>query len=257
VEKADSVRIALYDPSGKRVRQLRQKADTTAGYQYMTWRLDEDPVRQPGSPRRPRASESGDVIFPFYRGGGQAVLPGRYKVVVSRGNAKDSTYLEVKPDPRLPYRPEAALALRQLSERLHKSRQQLVEATDRLDEAKESTDKLLALLKDSDDASHRALEKQTKAMQESLKAQRALIVPAPMEKQGYGRPYRLTPLTKLNEAAQYLRAKPEVTASELRLVEHTEELTAEAIGKINTFFATAWADFRKTVEATPIKWMKE
>ncbi|MFN4145603.1 MAG: VPS10 domain-containing protein [Runella sp.] len=256
-QKTDSLRVDIFDQNGKLVRQLRQKADSSVGYRRIAWSLDENPVRQPGSPRRPRSNESGEPIFPFYRGGGQSVLPGKYKLVMSYGSHKDSTYLTVKPDPRMPYDANAAIAKRQLSDRLHQSRQQLTQAIDRLDEAKETTDKILAQLKDTEDKTLKALEKQVKTMQDSLKAQRANILPAPMEKQGYGRPYRLTALTKLNEAAQFLRSKSEVTPSEIRLVEQTETLTKEAIEQINAFFKRTWADFRKTVEATTLPLFKD
>jgi hypothetical protein len=41
------------------------------------------------------------------------------------------------------------------------------------------------------------------------------------------------------------------------LVEELETLTKESIEKINTFFAGNWADYRKKVEATPMKTFKD
>ena len=40
-------------------------------------------------------------------------------------------------------------------------------------------------------------------------------------------------------------------------VKESEELISQAIEKINKFFATDWAAFRKQVEQTPIKIFKD
>ena len=55
----------------------------------------------------------------------------------------------------------------------------------------------------------------------------------------------------------FVRSKPKLTPTETRLVEQTELLTKESIGKINAFFASQWADFRKAVEGITLKQFKD
>lgn len=260
IARVDSVVIRIYDEAGKMVRSLRQLPDSTGMYQTL-WTLTEtSAVRMPGTPRPRRgaeAAEGGGRGFGGGGGGGAEALPGRYKVVLRYGKDRDSTFVTVKSDPRIPFDKEAAMAKRAMSERINKSIRQLTEAVDRLDEAKDITDKVLAQLKDQEGKEAKDLEKKVKAMQDTLKNKRDIIIPKPMEKQGYGRPYRLTAQTKMQEAMMFVRSKPKLTPTETRLVEQTELLTKESIGKINAFFASQWADFRKAVEGMTLKQFKD
>jgi photosystem II stability/assembly factor-like uncharacterized protein len=258
--RTDSVFIRIYSENGQLVRTLRQMPDSSGVYRTV-WNLQEqNPQRMPGVPRPRRGAEGegGGGGRGFGGGGGGAeALPGRYKVVLSYGKAKDSTMLNVLPDPRIPYNREAEIAKRALGDRLTKSIKQLTEAVDRLDEAKELTDKVLGQLKDVEGRDMRDLEKKTKAVQDTLRNKRDLIIARPMDKQGYGRPYRLTPLTKLQETTILLRTKPAVTTTETNLVEQTETLTKEVVATINDFFAKQWPEYRKAVEGTQVKLFKD
>lgn len=259
--RTDSVFIRVYNESGKLVRTLRQMPDSSGVYRTI-WNLQEqNPQRMPGVPRPRRGAEGegggGGRGFGGGGGGGLEALPGRYKVVFSYGKEKDSTFVNVLPDPRMPYNREAEIAKRTLGERLTKSVKQLTEAVDRLDEAKELTDKVLGQLKDVEGREMRDLEKKTKALQDTIKKKRELIIARPAEKQGYGRPYSLTPMTKLQEAMMFLRSKPSITPNETLIVEHTETLTKEVIDAINDFFGKQWPEYRKTVESTQVKLFKD
>jgi hypothetical protein len=79
-----------------------------------------------------------------------------------------------------------------------------------------------------------------------------------LEKQGYGRPYRVTPLTKAQELMMYLgnrQSSPSKTES--IILEQFDGLTRESIAKINVFFANNWLDFRKKVESMKINMFKD
>jgi hypothetical protein len=67
----------------------------------------------------------------------------------------------------------------------------------------------------------------------------------------------LTPQGKVFEAYRYIQSKPRVTAAERNLLKDAETLTEEAVTKVNEFFATQWADYRKKVAAAPLSMFKE
>lgn len=84
------------------VRWINEKGDTirrnsikpAGGLQKLYWGLNEDGVR--GASRREVQKEDDAP-------GGASVLPGRYKCIVAYKTHKDSTWVEVKPDPRIVY----------------------------------------------------------------------------------------------------------------------------------------------------------
>jgi hypothetical protein len=101
-------------------------------------------------------------------------------------------------------------------------------------------------------------DKKVKAMQDSLKATRYLIEPKPMEKQGYGRPYRQTALTIWREAyyaaagSPYSGGKPFApNAEDEKLIKDAEQYTEQALSQVNAFFSTQWEPFRKEVLGKP------
>ncbi|TAE26670.1 MAG: hypothetical protein EAZ91_17410 [Cytophagales bacterium] len=256
--KADTVMVRVYDDAGKLVRTLRQLPDTTMGMQRITWNLTERGPRTPGTPkpRNPDAESSGGGGF--FGGGGASVLPGRYKLVVAYAGGRDSTYVQVQPDPRVPYQAEAVAARKTLLERINKVQAQLTDATDRLADAQTDTDLLLGQYKERTGKDVDALRKSTKTVQDSIKVQRERIIGKRMEKQGYGRPSNLTPLAKLLEARQYVSGRPGMpTATETRLVEQAEQLGRAALEQVNGFFRTQWTPFRQQAEPKPQSVLRE
>jgi hypothetical protein len=134
----------------------------------------------------------------------------------------------------------------------------LTEATDRLTEAEEVVISLQNQLKDKDDTEYKALKEANKAMQDTIKLKKELIIGKKLEKQGYGRLYQITPQQKLFEAMNYLNSKLIApTTSDLNLVDQLEFLTAESIQKVNTFFSKNWIEYRNKVQANPIKTFKD
>lgn len=246
--KKDTVFVKIYSSEGKLIRTLQHKPDSS-GYQVLQWNLTEKGIRYPGSPKLKKDAEDTN---------GQPLLPGMYKVVFVAGEAKDSTYLEVKTDPRVKNSLEVTLAQKSLLSRIEKSINKLTEATDRLTEAEEIVKLIQTQTKDKEGKEVIALAKESKTILDSIKVTRELITGKKIEKQGYGRPYQLTPESKLFETIRHITAKQvKPTNADLILVEQFETLTKESIAKVNSFFINKWAEFRKKVEATPLKAFKD
>ena len=247
--KKDTVFVAIFDEMGKQIRTLTQLPDSTLGAQRLIWNLSEKGTRQIGS-AKPKKNDPEPQ--------GSAVLPGIYKLVFKFAGGSDSTFLTVKADPRLAFDAAAETAKRSLQARLNTSVVRLTEATDRLAEAQELTDKLSGQLKDKEGNDFETLRKSVKSMQDSLKVQREFIMGKTSEKQGYGRPFSLTATSKLQEARMYVAGKTTApTATETTLADHAELLTKQAIDRVNGFFSGQWASFRQKIEAAPLGLFKD
>jgi hypothetical protein len=246
--KYDTVFVRIYNDQNKLIRTLQHKPDSI-GVQAVYWDMTEKGVRMPGTPKPKKNA-------PDSRG--YSVLPGKYKVVFASGDAKDSTSVTINDDPRVPTPREAQLAQRTLMDRMGKSIVQLTEITDRLTEAEETTKQVQSQLKDREGKTFEDLGKACKSMLDSIKTKRELITGKKFEKQGYGRPYQVTPQGKIGEISYYVGTKTTApTNDDVKQVEILEELTKSIVEKVNKFFAEDWTNYRKKVEGTPMSPFKD
>ncbi len=246
--KADTLFARIYTQEGKLIRTLTDTRIDT-GLNFIDWGLDEKGVRYPG---RQRTRGQADEI------GGLAAMPGQYKAVVQYGSFKDSVQVEFMADPRVPFSKEVYQAKRSLIDRLAKTFGKLTQATDQLDESNDIATKVAAQLTGVDTKEAKELLKAAKAQQDSIKTIKEMLNGKRLEKQGYGRPYQLTALQKLNEAQGTINAKPVAPgAQEVKLVEQAEELSKQFIDRVNAYFTKDWPAFRKKVEETKVSLFKE
>lgn len=87
----DTVSFMVYTKNNELIRTIKNKYDKN-GMHRMYWRMDEKGINYPSrkAPKKKRGEN-----------GGVGVLPGTYKIVMSFGDQKDSTMINVKFDPRL------------------------------------------------------------------------------------------------------------------------------------------------------------
>ena len=248
VMKYDTVYVRIFNTENKLIRTLQHKPDSV-GYQAVMWNMTEKGVRYPNAPKPKKNAPDGN---------GLEALAGKYKVVFTCGDAKDSTMIEIKDDPRVSISKEVRMSQRALFSRMEKSIMQLTEATDRLTEAEDVAKSIQSQVKDKEGKEFEDLGKASKSIQDSIKVKRELITGKKFEKQGYGRPYQVTPQGKIFEAMNYVNSKQIApTNADINIVEQLEILTKESIEKVNKFFSNNWLDYRKKVEATPLKTFKD
>jgi photosystem II stability/assembly factor-like uncharacterized protein len=246
VVKFDTVFAKIYDEANKLIRSVTHVPDST-GMQQVVWDLGEKGIRMPGGQQRGRRGGGGGDPR------GMDALPGRYKVVLSFGDQKDSTYITVKSDPRATFDRNAAVARRASYEKLSESIKKMNDAMTKLDKASEATERISAQIKDQEGKEMEDLRKTVKEMQDSIKLKKELIIPKALEKQGYGRPYVNTASTKAQEAIMYLRSRSNAPANtENSLMSQAEAMTNEAVSKIDVFVNGQWAEFRKKIDG--MKW---
>jgi hypothetical protein len=244
--KLDTVQVRIFNDKNEQIRSLRFKADTGINIKY--WGMEQKGARFPGSPKpRPDAPEPR----------GLQVLPGTYKVVYQLGDAKDSSMITVKDDPRTGNRNSIKIAQAAMVERLQKGSEKLNAGMDRLTEADDLLKKMDAQLKDVEGRSADSLRKATKAMQDSVKAIRESIAGKRIERQGYGQLPQVTVLNTWQQAYQSIVSKTIAPgAQEEMLVKRAEGMMENSVNRINNFFNGAWKQYRTQVETTKVDLFK-
>jgi photosystem II stability/assembly factor-like uncharacterized protein len=245
--KTDSLQVKIFNEKGENIRNLKWKADT--GFNRQWWGMEERGVRNPGSPKpRPNAPEPT----------GLQVLPGTYKVVLTLGKESDSTYVTIKDDPRVKKSAETIAAQRSTIERLRKSAAKLTEGMDRLSESEETLAKLQTQMRGLEGKELDSLRKVTTATQDSIKAIREFISGKTSDRQGISRNSGITVISTMQDAQRYIMAKSVAPGKqEEQLVANAESMINAALKRINAFYASRWADYRRHVEATKVNLFKE
>jgi photosystem II stability/assembly factor-like uncharacterized protein len=244
-KKIDSLQVKIYNDKNELIRNLKWKADT--GFNRQWWGMEERGFRQPGQARTSGAEP-----------GGLQVFPGTYKVVLTYGKESDSTFVTIKDDPRLNKTEDVKLAQRKMLERLRKSSDKLVTGMDRLSESEDVLNKMSTELKGLEGKEMDSLRKATIAMQDTIKKIREFISGRNSDRQGLSRPPQITVLSTMQSAQQYIQSKSVAPgAQEEQLVKNAEDMIAEATKRINNFYASRWADYRKLIETTKVNLFKD
>jgi hypothetical protein len=189
---------------------------------------------------------------------GRDVLAGKYKFIVSVGNQKDSVWVEVKDDPRLPSKNEVVLAQDAALAKLQPANDKYNAALDLMDDAELILAGLKTEWKDKKDKGVDTLNKAHKIISDKLKDMRAYMMGKKQEKQGYGTVPVITPIGTIRNASMLIGGKNSIPAEqEQAAIEAAIAAANEIATKVNVFIEKDWADFRKLVEANPIKKFKE
>jgi hypothetical protein len=207
--------------------------------------MDEKGFRNPGQPKpRPNAPEPR----------GFDVFPGRYKIVLNYKGESDSTFIEIKDDPRLENRNQIKQAQRDMHARLRKSSEKIIEIMDRLTESEEVVNKIQNQIKGIEGKEEDSLRKAGVVTLDSLKKIREFISGTPDDRQGISRTGQVTVMTKVQQAIQYISSKNLAPGEqETSLVQMAEEAIAEAVEKSNQFYNGHWKKYQQQFQNTQIK----
>ncbi|MCI0695648.1 hypothetical protein L0337_27055 [candidate division KSB1 bacterium] len=238
--KADSVTIEILDANRNVIRTM--KAEALPGINRTTWELRRKAFRDPDDePRRPNAPERP----------GPLVLPGRYTVRLSLGNQKDSTSVTVLPDPRKEATPADMQAKYTLIERVGANLELAAEAIDRLRSTKESIDAVMKKMNDRQDETAKAIQKQSKAMQDSIQT----LVEQINQKEVQGIRRDPNPVgARLSSVYFALQTSWDAPAPAEKInLKHAEETLASALGKVNYFYQQVFPGYQKAVDEAGVR----
>jgi len=166
--------------------------------------------------------------------------------------------VEVKDDPRLPSRNEVVLAQDAALLKLQPANDKYNAALDLIDDADLTLVGLKAEWKDKKDKGVDTLNKAHKIITDKLKDLRAFLMGKKQEKQGYGTVPVITPIGTIRNASMLIMGKNTTPGvqEDAAIVDALKAADVVA-SKVNAFFEKDWADFRKLVEANPIKKFKD
>ena len=258
------VKVQIKDIQDSVIRNLSFKVDSGLNRNY--WGYEQKGKRGAGAPKtggggRRMMDEEGDAgagnaddkEFP-----GREVLPGKYKIVVIANDKKDSTWVEVKADPRIASVNDVVLAQDAYSAKLQVSNDKFNAALDQIEDAELILAGLKAEWKDKKDKGVDTLNKAHKAVTEKVKGLREMMFGKKQEKQGYGTVPVITPISIIRAANMLINAKNTMPGTqEDRAIENAATAADNVVSKVNAFFAKDCADFRKLVEANPVKKFKD
>lgn len=265
IDSLKKVKVQIKDANDKEIRNLSFKVDSGLTKNY--WGYEQKGKRGAGMPKLgvagglggrrmmtgPQAENNEDKE---YRG--RAVLAGKYKVIVTANNKKDSIWLEVKEDVRVTNKTEIVKKQDELMDKFQPSADKLNTVLDQLDEVDALLVQLTTEWKDKKEKGLDTLNKTHKKVTASAKTLREFISGKKQEKQGYGTVDVITPMTTIRAATMLIAGKNTVPGEqEEQKLKDAEAAIQTVVAKANEFFTNEWAAFRKLVEATPIKKFKD
>jgi hypothetical protein len=265
-DSTKKAKVQIKDSRDSVIRNLTFKIDT--GFNRTYWGFEQKGNRAAGAPKsggggggRRMMDEEASAAANSEEDReitGRDVLSGKYKFIVSVGNQKDSVWVEVKDDPRLPSKNEVVLAQDAALAKLQPANDKYNAALDLMDDAELILAGLKTEWKDKKDKGLDTLNKAHKTISDKLKDMRAYMMGKKQEKQGYGTVPVITPIGTIRNASMLIVGKNSIPAEqEQAAIEAAITAANEIATKVNAFIEKDWAEFRKLVEANPIKKFKE
>ena len=234
----DTADVKIYNANNELIRSLKWTVDS--GFNRKSWGMEAKGIRQPGSAKpKPDAAEPG----------GMQVFPGTYKVVIALNGVKDSNYVMVKSDPRVPENTEIRKAQNALLESMTSTADKLTKGYDMLADAEEIAKKFEAQFKGTEGKEADSIRKRSKTIQTDITKIRDFVEGKKVERQGYGQIPVETVLTSYREARSYIVGKNVSPGNQERaLVTKANQKMEEAVVKINNFFAVNWKQYQEFIE---------
>jgi photosystem II stability/assembly factor-like uncharacterized protein len=242
----DTAMATIYNSNNVLVRNLTWRVDS--GFNKQIWDFEENGLRMPGTPK-PKPTDA----LPA----GETVLPGAYKIVVQYLNAKDSTTILVKNDPRTTDNTSIRIKQTETLSALKTQVEKLTLGIDQLQDAEDIIKKLEVQWKDVDNKNIDSLKKEHKKLNDEIKNIREFVNGKKVERQGYGKLPETTVMTCIQEAFTHVKSKNALpNKQEELLIQKAHKKIKEALQKINTFTSTSWKAYQQKVESTPISIFK-
>lgn len=245
VPKDSRAKIEVYDEAGERIRSFSARIDT--GMTRISWDLRRDGVRFP-SRQEPRGEEG--QMPP-----GIEALPGKYKLVFTFGDLKDSTYVTVHGDPRR----DIPMADRRAKLAAYNEYKSMVEKAaksfDQLKDARKSIRMVNDALANAPDSLKQDVVKLGKSLTDSISVLEKLFM-MPEELKGIQRSSDDLSFM-LRGATQYLNSQDGAPGTNARnMLNLAREKTGEVLQQVNAFFEQDFAAYRQKVVTLEFSFFK-
>jgi photosystem II stability/assembly factor-like uncharacterized protein len=235
----DTAKVEVLTMKGELLRTF--KTAVKKGINQTVWGLDRKSERMPSMPKpEPGAPEPG----------GWDVMPGSYRVRVTYLKSSDSTTVNVKADPRLPFSEQEMLANTAFIDTLYQRVHIATDAADRIRAAKKTIEQIAGIIRERTDSTAKNVKDLGIALQDSIKRLTEMIDDP--EVQGIrSNPALLE--NRLGSSLAYAGSSwfpPEET--ERTALRHAMIGLKALADAINTFFERDWPKYKNAVDAAKI-----
>ncbi|MBL7817680.1 MAG: hypothetical protein JNL70_21920 [Saprospiraceae bacterium] len=235
----DKAKVTIFTEGGDTVRTFTASLDS--GMNRIFWPLNRNGGRFPAW--EDRAGDADDVP-----GTGGQVLPGRYKVVIALKGEKDSTFVNVKADPRV------NVTVKDLEEKdaarkdLSDMTQRITDAFNRLKEANKTVGLVDGSMVNAPDSTKKDIEKLGKAMKDSILTIQKMFM-SPNDAKGIVRVAGVL-MDAIQKASFLIATSPGKPSSNAQAaITAAKVKTKEVLTKVNQFFEKDWPKYQQKVEA--------
>jgi photosystem II stability/assembly factor-like uncharacterized protein len=237
----EPVQIEIFNASGEKIRTLQDYP--VAGINRASWRLDEKGFRQPGATQERGSQEPG----------GLSVFPGKYMVRYSYSGQSDSTWIEVRIDPRVNYNMSDLIARKEYVLTFQKKVDKLTAAMELIKQAQDAVDLVTKEIPTGRSDELRALRQETKTVKDTLAAMMNRISPErPAETQ------RAAP-AEYNLRSQVMGAISSasdgfdaLSDTQKTAVELAEKELKKMLDQVDVFFTITWPAFKETISKSSV-----
>lgn len=236
----EPVKIEIFDSNGVKIRTLQDYP--VAGINRTSWQLDEKGFRQPGATQERMEQEPG----------GLPVMPGKYRVKFTYGGQSDSTEIEVRMDPRVPFRMSDLSERKEYVLAFQKKVDKLSEAIDRIKQAQESVELITKQIPAGRSEELSTLRKETKAVRDTLASLMNRISPERPTDTQRAKPAEYNLRSQVTNA---LYAASDgfdaLSSTQKTAVELAEKELLKMLGQVDDFFTVTWPAFKETIMKSP------
>lgn len=237
----EPVQIEIFNLTGEKIRTMQDYP--VAGINRASWRLDEKGFRQPGSTQERGGQEPG----------GMSVFPGKYLLKYTYGGQSDSTWIDVKIDPKVPYKMSDLITRKEFVLDFQKKVDKLTAAIDLIKQAQEAVDLVAKQIPAGRSDELRTLREETKTMKDTLASMMNRISPErPAETQRASpAEYNLRSQVSgaLSSASDGFDA---LSGTQRTAVELAEKELKKMLDQVDVFFTTTWPAFKETISKSSV-----
>jgi hypothetical protein len=237
--------IRVITEGGDTIRTFKSDLDT--GMNRITWFLNRKGIRFPSwdDPREDADEPSGG-----------SVLPGRYKLVISFNGEKDSTFVNVKLDPRSEMTMPDIAAKDAVMQDFQKIVDKAGKAMARLREADKTISLVDAQMINAVDSVKTDLSKSGKMLKDSILNMKKMFMSAPDAKGIVRSGEAITnDIYKAMSMLNSSRTKPQANA--MVAYNAAKRKVENVVDKVNTFFEKDWTKYQQKVETVKYSLFKK
>ncbi|MEM8524956.1 MAG: hypothetical protein AAGG68_09945 [Bacteroidota bacterium] len=244
-KRPEKVKINVINSTGDTIRSYSTKVDT--GMNRIYWNMRHDGVRYPS-----RREAKPDANMPS----GHMVKPGTYKLVFTFGEAKDSTTMNVKFDPRMDTSTYDFDVIASTYEDYYDVVEAAAKGFSQLQQVKKTIGLVDKALVNAPDSTLKEIKEMGKSLKDSIKVIEKLY----MQPEGLKGIQRTSDnlLSKLYSVSGYLSdMEDKPTQAIQHLMSKAKQETAEIIGQVNALVQNDFAEYQVAVEKVQYSLFKE